>query len=154
MQDGNPGWTGLGFSLSPLSPPPHALHPFRAVPLLPSVSHQPQARAGSNPSHAFSCTLTTPFLPDSRTPIPVILATSQLQSPSKDWLAYRPPSTVQSFPSPPYTQIALILKSLHRAGVGKRAGGRQGTRPPVLATQAIAVAALLASSFEPTVEQN
>lgn len=40
----------------------------------------------------------------------------------------------------------IALKSLHRAGGGKRAGCRQGTRLPVLATQALAGTALRASS--------
>lgn len=80
--------------------PTHTLHPFTVVPLFPSISHHPQARAGSNPSHSFNCTLTTPFFPDNCTPITAILATSQQQSLSKDQLFYCQPSTVQSFPSP------------------------------------------------------
>lgn len=70
------------FFTIPFLSTPHALHPFTAVSLLPSISSHPPSWASCTPSHS-SCTLTTPCFADKCTII-VTLATSQLHSLSKD----------------------------------------------------------------------
>lgn len=114
------------------------LHSFTLVPLCLGANHglQPRQQPALPPA---------PSIPSSQLPFPKQLPASHcswLRHSHKPLLPALSCSVLPFLPAPK----CIALKSLHRAGGGKRAGCRQGTRLPVLATQALAGTALRASS--------
>lgn len=121
------------------------LHSFMLVPLCLGANHGPRPR--QQPALP-----PTPSIPSSQLPSPLtaarqplLLATSLPQTPSERAAILLPALSCSALPFLPAPKC-IALKSLHRAGGGKRAGCRQGTRLPVLAAQALAGTALRASS--------
>lgn len=126
-------------------------HPLPLSPFIYSGATLPERKprptapaAASPPSHAFNPISQLPS-PQTAARQPLLLPTSQLQTPSERAAILLPALSCSVLPFLPAPKC-IALKSLHRAGGGKRAGCRQGTRLPVLAAQALAVTALRASS--------
>lgn len=143
VQDGIWGQARLG------SPPPPAPFPFiYGGATLPGCKPRPVAlTAASPPALPPTPSILSSQLPSPQTAArqPLLLATSLPQTPSERAAILLPALSCSALPFLPAPKC-IALKSLHRAGGGKRAGCRQGTRLPVLAAQALAGTALRASS--------